>query len=428
VSALRPARVAVVLIIASVAPPGAAADGVRWSVGPRYDVRLPAPSSTGTHDGHRPRAAAARSRPGRWAPRRAIGTWLEVSLGEIRSHAVNPARAARALALVSVAMNDAIQTLRLATRSPARPSAEAAAAGRAAALVLAHVFPDRSRALVRLGAVAVSRSGASDPESASYVGSRIAQRVIAIARQDGSDATWSGVRPSGPGLWEPTPPAFAPPLEPLVGTWRTWNLNRAAQFRPEPPPRPGSDRFDAEAQEVYDVSRILTDRQRRLALFWADGPGTATPPGHWNVIALRMMRGRTTGPARAALVLAALNTAQSDAFIACWDAKYAYWSVRPVTTIRQWWFDPSWSPLLPTPPFPSYVSGHATTSAAAARVLGRFFPSERTRLARLADDAAQSRLFAGIHFASDTIAGLTLGRKVAGAALRRMSQDSTHWR
>jgi membrane-associated phospholipid phosphatase len=92
-----------------------------------------------------------------------------------------------------------------------------------------------------------------------------------------------------------------------------------------------------------------------------------------------------------------------------------------VTVINQWWYDPGWKPLLVTPPFPSYPSGHATTSAAAAAVLGHFFPTARERPRRMADEAAQSRLYAGIHFPSDTRAGLVLGRQVAGAALRRVS-------
>jgi membrane-associated phospholipid phosphatase len=346
------------------------------------------------------------------AHRRPPAAWIRIALGQIRAHAVNPIRAARALALVSVAMNDAIQTLH-ASLSDVRPSrtADEAVASDAASMVLAQLFPDR-RTQLRAGVASTT------------VGAAVAQRVVARARHDGSAVQWTAVRPTGAGLWQPTPPAFAPPLDPLAGTWRTWNLNRGAQFRPPPPPAPGSALFDAEAQQVYDTSRALTEEQRHIAMVWADGIGTTTPPGHWNAIALALMRPRRLDPARAAFLLATLNTAQADAFIACWDAKYAYWSVRPVTVIQQWWYDPGWTPLLATPPFPSYPSGHATTSAAAAAVLGWFFPSARRHLLAMADQAAISRLYAGIHFASDTRAGLALGRRVAEVALRRVAQST----
>jgi membrane-associated phospholipid phosphatase len=167
---------------------------------------------------------------------------------------------------------------------------------------------------------------------------------------------------------------------------------------------------------VLAVSRALTPEQRRIAELWADGAGTDTPPGHWNRIALELIRGARLPAKRAARVLAQLNTAQADAFVAAWDAKFAYWSERPVTAIRRE-LDPAWLPLLATPPFPSYVSGHATTSGAASEVLAAAFPREAVRLRALAEEAALSRLYAGIHFRSDNEAGLALGRQVAAAAL-----------
>jgi membrane-associated phospholipid phosphatase len=228
----------------------------------------------------------------------------------------------------------------------------------------------------------------------------------------------------GPAFWIPTPPGFVnPPLEPLAGTWRTWNLASGAQFRPGPPPALGSPQFLAETQEVYAISQSLTAEQKRISNYWADGLGTVTPPGHWNVIALDLVREADWGTLATARLFAALNTAQADAFIACWDAKYAYWSLRPVTAIRAL-IDPSWLSYITTPPFPSYVSGHSTTSAAASTVLSAVFPTRADELAALAQEAAISRLYGGIHFRSDNEAGLELGRRVGTAAVQAYSLAS----
>jgi len=169
---------------------------------------------------------------------------------------------------------------------------------------------------------------------------------------------------------------------------------------------------------VYDVSRVLTGRERRIAARWADGPGTATPAGHWNRIAIRLVEREGLSIRESARLFAALNTAEADAFIAAWDAKYAYWSERPVTAIQRE-LDPDWRPYLSTPPFPGYVSGHATISGAASEVLASFFPEQASTLRAWAEEAAASRLYAGIHFRSDNERGLVLGRRVAQVALTR---------
>ena len=326
-----------------------------------------------------------------------------MTLDEIVRNRVNPPRASRALALVSVAMRDA--TL---SRTPA---SRAAAAG-AASTVLTYLFPDDA---TRFAAQAESARGAGGGGFA--LGRQIGRAVVERGRTDGSDASWTGTVPTFEGAWEPTPPAFVQvALEPLAGAWRPWNLSSGSQFRPPPPARPGSVQFALELHEAYDVSRSLTGQQKAIASYWADGAGTVTPPGHWNMIALDLLRAHPLDPQATARLFATLNSAQADAFIACWDAKYTYWSMRPVTAIRRY-LDPTWLPYLVTPPFPSYVSGHSTTSAAAAEVLSALFPGEATRLRAMAAEAAISRLYAGIHFRSDNNAGAELGRKLGAAAL-----------
>jgi len=333
----------------------------------------------------------------------AVAPWIEFELNAIASHATNPPRAARALAHVSSAMY-------LAALAGDRAPDDAVAG--AASTVLAYLYPDQAAQIQALAGQLADVGGKGFAR-----GRVIGRLLVARAQSDGSDDVWAGTVPMGHGFWVPTPPGFIQsPLEPLAGTWRTWNLQNGSQFRPGPPPRFRSRAFRAEVQEVYDVSQTLTADQKRIANFWADGPQTVTPPGHWNRIALDLVRAAGWPTLRASLLFATLNSAQADAFIACWDAKYAYWSMRPVTAIRQT-IDPTWLSYIVTPPFPSYVSGHSTTSGAASTVLAAFFPQQAGELGAMAEEAAASRLYGGIHFRSDNEAGLELGRRVGAVAL-----------
>ena len=334
----------------------------------------------------------------------AVTRWIDLELETIAARSVNPPRASRALAHLSSAMYLA---------ALAGGSAPDDAVAGAASRVLLHLHASEA---ARIDALA---DELADTGSEAFLRGRLIGRLlVARAESDGADAVWTGTPPQGPGVWVPTPPGYVyPPLEPLAGTWRPWNLETGSQFRPGPPPAYGSPQFLAEMTEVYAVSRSLTAEQKRIANYWADGAGTVTPPGHWNVIAADLVRAAGWTTLRAAWLFATLNTAQADAFIACWDAKYAYWSLRPVTAIRRL-VDPNWLSYIVTPPFPSYVSGHSSTSAAASTVLAAFFPANAAQLRAMAEEAAVSRLYGGIHYRSDNEAGLTLGRRVGGVALR----------
>ncbi len=351
--------------------------------------------------------ASAQARPP--SPDRPVGQWIEVALNEIATHRLDPPHASRVLATLSVAMERA--------EARAKPAASAyAAVDGAASTVLAYFFPandGRFHGLDNRAEHAVSSSSAGRGFA---LGRRSGEELVARAKSDGAEAPFTGSTPVGAEFWVPTPPGFLPPLLPGWGEVRPWNITNPVALRPPPPPRPGQPAFEAEVREVYDVSRTLTPQQRAIALFWADGPGTLTPPGHWNAIALGLVRAHRLDTGQAALLFAVLNTAQADAFICVWDAKYAYWSLRPVTAIRRE-IDPSWNSLITTPPFPSYVSGHAGTSGAAATVLSAFFPSEAAQLHTWANEAALSRLYGGIHFPTDNEVGLALGTSVGQAAL-----------
>ncbi len=179
----------------------------------------------------------------------------------------------------------------------------------------------------------------------------------------------------------------------------------------------------AELVGVQEAVARRTPEQEIAAQFWAGGPGTATPAGLWIEIARDLIVRDGLDAPRAARVLALTSVAMADGFICCWDAKYTYWTARPITA------DPTLDVLIPTPPFPSYTSGHATISGAASVVLGHLFPADAEALAARAEEAKDSRLWAGIHFPIDNEVGIaggrTIGRLVVEATLAAEPEETT---
>jgi membrane-associated phospholipid phosphatase len=153
-----------------------------------------------------------------------------------------------------------------------------------------------------------------------------------------------------------------------------------------------------------------------IAQRWHLDAGSITPPGVWNAIATSYLFETKQPAAIRHRTLAVLNMAMQDALVASWRVKLRYWGERPVTAIRRE-LDPGFEPLLVTPPFPGYVSGHAAVSAAAAGVLAHYLPEQTGRWHALAREAAVSRLLGGIHFVSDNEQGLVLGLRVAQTCL-----------
>ncbi|MFN3766031.1 MAG: vanadium-dependent haloperoxidase [Aliihoeflea sp.] len=235
----------------------------------------------------------------------------------------------------------------------------------------------------------------------------------------------------GPGAWAPTS-LVAQQQAPLLPEWgdnRTFAMPTGASCPLPPPPayseEAGSD-FHAEAMEVYETSEDLTPEQTAIARFWSDDPMLSpTPPGHWISIAMEILQERGADSAERVDLLARLGIAMADAFIGCWHAKYEFDLIRPVTYIRRL-IEPEWQPILITPPFPEYPSGHSTQSGAAAAVLtahfGEGFAFEDAThvdeglgvrsyadFEAAAEEAAMSRLYGGIHFRAAIERGLEQG-------------------
>jgi hypothetical protein len=274
-------------------------------------------------------------------------------------------------------------------------------------------------------------------------GRAVADAVLAWASSDGvttlSNCPYTP--PVGPGLWVPTPPLFTPnPLQPCWGQVRPLVLTAADECAPLPPPaysRAPTSAFYAHALEVYQTNLHLTDEQTTIAEYWADNPGaTGTPPGHWIAIVGQLARTQSLSLMAAAEAYARVGLAVADAFISCWQTKYTYTLLRPVSYIQAV-IDPDWNPLLTTPSFPSYTSGHSTQSGAAATVLTDMFgtmaftdtlfpdheltppqaPRTFTSFDEAAAEAALSRLYAGIHYPFDNDSGLAQGRCIGQVIL-----------
>jgi hypothetical protein len=263
------------------------------------------------------------------------------------------------------------------------------------------------------------RAFRSDIDAGRAIGNAVGERAIARGRADGSDASWDGSgRLTGEGFWQPTPPGFfQQPVDPLAGTWQPWVLASGDQYRPPPPPPVRSPAWVAELAGVQEAVARRTPEQEETVRSWSGTPGTVTPAGLWIEIARDLIVREGLDAPRAARVLALTSVAMADSFICCWDAKYTYWTERRITA------DPSLDVLLPTPPFPSYTSGHATASTAAATVLGHLFPADAAELAAQAEEAAASRLWAGIHFPIDCEMGALGGSMIGRLVVVRARDD-----
>jgi membrane-associated phospholipid phosphatase len=377
-----------------------------------------------------------------------VGDWNAEAVAAIRTETTPPPLAARNLAMLHIAIYDAVNSL-AGTHRPyltnlplsGPTSAEAAVAG-AAHRVLINLFPSQTAAFD--AALVDSLGRISDDltrRRGLELGQSVADLVLSLRVGDGASTTVPYIPGATLGAWRRTPPYFRPPDLPHWAFVKPFALTSGYQFRPPGPPLLGSARYAVELNQVKDLggaeSATRTAEQALIARFWADFTYTVTPPGHWNQIARHVATSQGLSLGQTARLFALLNIALADAGIATWDAKYAYNFWRPVTAIQQADLDgnpdtvpdPSWTPLLDTPSFPEYVSGHSAFSAAAVAVLTRFVGTDSvsftvvsdsvpgvirsySSFAAAADEIGMSRIYGGIHFLSGDLDGLSLGRAI----------------
>lgn len=449
---------------------------------------------------------------------KAVVGWNQTALQAIRNAKPGPPMAARSLGVLHTCMYNAWAAYSpVAVQTPhgpkmRRPESERVADNKAMAMshaayrVLVDQFPTQKALfdayMASLGYDPASQTDLASPQG---IGQVQANAMLDYCHQDGSNqlgnltpggvpyADYTGYVPKNPPLAVAAPTPLA--AMPAPGNWQPltytdasgatvtpvylaacWDrvtpfaLASADQFRPGPPAAAGTPEYAAQAQHIIDVQAALTERQKVIAEYWADGPKSELPPGHWCLLAqfVSTRDGHTDDDD--VLMFFALANALSDAAIAAWDAKRAYDSERPITAIRYLMqgktitgygapgvaaglrqiAGETWIPYqpgtFPTPPFPEHVSGHSTFSAAAAEVLQRFtgsdvFGNSYTKPAHsmilepglpssdvtlswatfsdAADEAGQSRIYGGIHFDNANVAGKDLGRKVGALVFEK---------
>jgi PAP2 superfamily len=411
-----------------------------------------------------PSIAEAGKRP----PEEVLRTWFKVSLELVRHTATySPPVASRAFAYLGVTAFEAaaggsggLQSLAgqlngldaLPRREAGEEYDEALVMDAALEEVVRSLFfntgPTGQRVMKRLAAklrAEISAGLAADVAARSEAhGKAVAEHIIAWSAGDGGASIENLGFPAvfeltkGAPNWVPTSviPLQQKPLLPSWGKNRTFAMPDGKACPLPAPPAYSEDKdseFYKEALEVFETKKNLTPEQRATARFWSDDPMLSpTPPGHWVSITLSILERENADVNRSAEILARLGITLADAFIGCWQTKFEYDLLRPVTYIRRT-IDPKWESVMTTPPFPEYPSGHSTQSAAAAEVLTKFFgenfafedathvkdgvkPRAYASFHAAAEEAGLSRLYGGIHFRAAIERGLDQGSCIGAFA------------
>lgn len=407
-------------------------------------------------------------------PSAAAREWVATTYDLVLKENLSPPAAARAYAYAALAMYEALvpgmpTRVSLAGQvsgglRSVRPDHRGAidwpaALSTAVAAVLRNVLPFRAEttrpALDAAEAASIqARRSAGVPERTIAAGVEHGARVAAAfgpwIASDGHAGTVgrSYTPPAGePFLWESTPPNFRPAVEPYWHEVRPLVLRAADEIAPAPhipfDPDPSSP-FGQQAMTTYRQSFANTDENRAISRFWTDNPGSFIPPlgtptglpaGHWMLIGAEGVRNRGVALDTAVETFAVLGIALHDAFLNCWTWKYRFNLLRPITYVRRY-IDPAWNTFINTPQFPEYSSGHSVASPAAAAVLtaqlGSFAFTDNSHAPRglparsfasfrdAAAEAAQSRLYGGIHYPMAIAEGLVQGEAVGATVLSRI--------
>jgi hypothetical protein len=393
-------------------------------------------------------------------------SWYQLELKLIKeSPGFTPPVAARAIAYTGITLHEAVLgeihnavslggQLNGLGRLPAPERGKkynwAIAANSAMAQIIKSLFPNASAANLTLITQLENDNLAAHSDSCSpdvinrsiSFGKLIASAIYQWSATDGGKDGYLNnfpadyVPPVGPGYWIPTPPLFQSAMLPYWGNNRPLLKPGRWEAPTIPPPAFSTDTtstFYKAAHLVYQKGNTLTPEERNIALYWADGGGTFTPPGHLIAITAQLVNDQQLSLGAAATLFAQVGIGLNDGGILCWKYKYQYNLIRPVSYIRLY-IDNSWTPLIATPPFPSYTSGHASFTSAAGNVLAAYFgngfsftdnqkipegfsPRTFSSFSEMIDEAAISRVYGGIHYDYDSEIGKLTAKHLANRIL-----------
>jgi hypothetical protein len=322
------------------------------------------------------------------APAPVSRRWLTFAEDLVRADKPTPPESARLYAYVAEAY------------ALARAGYDETVATEATRLVLRAVSPANADKIDAFAGT-ISRPATLPPAVRSIV-----DQLVERSTHDGwvEDAAADRTAPIGDGFWRS---AGAGPFSPTAGRWQRWLVPVGTGYEVPPPPGFGSPEYQHELDMVHAAVQARDARWVAQINFWGGAPGTEAPAGIWqNFLWTQVGSAVVTDDVAYSRVQAILAQTIADAFMECWKVKYEYWTARPDMV------DATVRPSMKDPPFPGYVSGHSTISAAAATVLGRLLPDHEAVFLRGAQEARDSRLYAGIHFDVDNQQGFLLGQKI----------------
>jgi hypothetical protein len=382
----------------------------------------------------------------------AISDWNERAVSMVTARQLPPPQAERIMAMVHVAMFDAVNTIERRYRpylvqfSPVPKASADAAAAAAAGAVMIGLYP-RDATLVDTRAAYLAAIPNGDAKSDGIeLGEAVAAKVLEARAQDGADASDSYRQKTGPGNYTPTAPTVGstwPNLKPFA-------IASPAQFRPQPPIALGGKQWATDYSEIRDLggrtSVKRSPRQTEDARFWLT-PG----PIIYYPVVRQVAAARKLDPVDSARFMALIAVARSDAFVAVFDAKYHYDFWRPITAIRNGDIDDNpaterdatWQPIDNTPSHPEYPCAHCIMAGSIASVVESVFGradvgevvltsptapgvSHRwTNLWAMADEVSEARIWAGFHYRFSTQVGQDMGRKIGQYVVKNVMQPAS---
>jgi hypothetical protein len=377
--------------------------------------------------------------------------WNRVLLNTVLTPGQHPATImqVRSYAIMHAAMSDAVNSID-GTHTPylvevpgtTNASIDAAAA-QAAHDVLVGLYPNRQAVFDAELANSLLGIEENRAQQGVRVGKIVAERILAVRANDGWNVTPSAFSlPATPGNWQPTPPANSPAAFTHYPSVTPFGIKSASQFMPNPPPAMTSAQYAEDLEEVKQLgavnSAIRTADQTKVAQLWA---GVNTPTNFlfvWNNVARLVSIARNSSTVEKARLFALINIALHDALQVTFGSKFHYGLWRPVTAIRRadedgnasTVADPAWSSLISAPPYPSYAGNMAAIGTSQATILALFFGRDDIRFQHtwdgaggatrsyagfnaMANEQERARVYGGIHFTFDNVAGQSVGRNVA---------------